>query len=517
MIIKKIIFLLATFFLSEIVIAQERFFTNFVNQAAKQISGTQRTVHQEGIKLSNSMGAKPERAVSYAGYSLDFMPIKSHLVNGQVDLALSAQKQKINESPVFLDAVEYGAMALSSKNLDEAIESFAAAEDYLKHNMDRTIVEDSFFNFGGEFVGILTGKGDLTEYKGAPFERILMLNYKSIAYLLKGDRRAYNVTRRAIDWQLIEEKEFKKKLAATQESIKKEEKAIEEKTSSQSVTANPINKNLFSIISQEFSKSERKALSVESAYVNPFAYYMAGIVQEFDSFDDPLLRENAKISYKKAYELNKKSRVLKQAYRDSRKKPRRNRRLVQVVVADGFAPEKKELMFPIPMVGGYVPVKLPLYEAVNTRVSRIRIKSKGKTLSTLSLVSDIEALTMRHQLDSLPFEYFKVVSAIARSASENIVWSQMGALGMVGKMFRESFAHPDMRSWMTLPKRLMASRLYVSKYTKKLEIVSYDQRGKVMAKKEIHLNPDGHSFVYARSMDNNLLVNVNDNLWVAAK
>ncbi len=255
-------------------------------------------------------------------------------------------------------------------------------------------------------------------------------------------------------------------------------------------------------------------MSVASAYVNPFGFYMAGIVQEFDGYDDVSLRDNARISYKKALKLNPKSKVLKQAVKEIKKRVRRNRRLVQVVIADGFAPEKKTLQFGIAMPGGVVPVKLPIYEPVASKVAHIKIKSGRKTLATLSTVANIEAIVLRHQLDSLPLEHFKVVAAIARSTAGNILWGQLGPLGQIGKVFQESLANPDMRSWLTLPKRLLAARFYASKRLKTITIVSYDKRWRRLATKKVTLPKNKHSFIYARTIDNLLYANVNKTLWV---
>ncbi len=489
---------------------------NLLNNLANTSKASTQNTFRQPLNKTNPVIT---RSIVYSGYSKDFLIIKNLVINGQSLQAYELQNQKIikTDSVNFLNSNEAGLLALDTDTPLAAIEHFSAAEHFLKVNAEKSVVEDGFFSFGGEALGLITGIGDLTEYSGAPFERILMLNYKSIAYLLNGERKAYNVTRRAIDWQNIEQKEFERNIDSVKKNIAKEEKKVTPQSTERS---NPYaNKpkvagNIFQVIAGQYKSSKKEALTVSSAYVNPFGFYMAGIVQEFDSFEDSSLRDNARISYKKALKLNPKSKVIKQAIREVKRRPRRGKRLVQVVVADGFAPEKKTMQFGLPMPGGMVPVKLPIYTPTPSKVAHIKIKSGKRTLATLSTVANIEAIVLRHQLDSLPLEHFKVMASIARSTAENMLWGQLGGLGQIGKSFRESFANPDMRAWMSLPKRLLAARFYASKRLKKITIVSYDKRWHRLATKAVRLPKNIHSFIYVRTIDSVLNVNINKTLWV---
>ncbi len=470
-----------------------------------------------------------EPTIETVGYSKDFLKIKKLIVSNKFEQAYQIQQDKVKQedNPDFLYSNEAGLLALDVKKPLAAIAHFSAAEHYLKMNAEKSILSGAAGTFGNETLGLLIGMGELESYNGAPFERILMLNYKSIAYLLNGERKAYNVTRRAIDWQNIEHKEFKKSLALAEQKIAEEgntaAKAGEAINSSSSSAASILDmlipgvKNLFDEIQKPYKRLEGSAQSVSSAYVNPFGFYIAGIVQEFDSFEDKSLRDNARISYRKALKLNPKSKVLQQAVKEVKRSPRRGKRLVQVVIADGFAPEKKVLHFRIPTPGGIIPVKLPIYEPVASKIAHIRIKSGRKTLATASVVADIEAITLRHQLDSMPFQHFKVIASITRSSLESIGWSQLGGVGMALQEIREGFANPDMRSWRTLPKRLLGARFYVSKKLKSVTIISYDSRWRRLATKRVNLPKNEHSFIYARTIDNVLTTNVNKTLWVKPK
>jgi hypothetical protein len=459
--------------------------------------------------LKHARKGKIPYEINYHGYSEEFLPIRNYIANGDMKLAYEAEQLNIKDNGTdFLNSVEAGVLSVDTGHTSDAIEDFAKAEYHLKQLMNRSIVEGATMKYGREVLSIVSGKGDLTEYKGEPYERIMMLNYKSIAYLLNGERKAYNVTRRAIDWQNIEKKEFEKGIDEINNQVKEEKQSTDNaKTMSYAPQA-------FDIIFNQYKRYESKANSVASAYINPFGFYMAGIVQEFDSYEDDSLRDNARISYKKALELNPKSKVIARALQATQKPAPKNRRLVHIIVADGFAPEKKTLSFVLNIASGLVPVKTPLFEPVKSSVKTIQIKAGRKLLATLSPIADIEAITLRHQMDLLPIEHAKVIASIGRNIGENLLWNQLGGIGMVGKMFRESIANPDMRSWMSLPKKISAARLYVSKRLKKITIISYDSKGRILAKQDVKLNKKSHNFIYARTIEKAIYAQINKKLWI---
>ncbi len=520
--------------------AQQVFANDFLNVLKDTLDKSLKTMKEKAAQLptsrlsknpavlgksavKNSKQQAKEQTITYEDYSKDFLPIKKHIAAGEMKEAYEWEQSNIKDEGVnFLNSVEAGLLSIDTNHTLDAIDDFTKAEGHLKEIMGRSVVTDSVTNYGGQLLSAVSGKGDLAEYRGEPFERILMLNYKSIAYLLNGERKAYNVTRRAIDWQNIEKKEFEKSIEAVEKQVeiakgadekKETEKQKDEKDRSFMSSSPTVFKTIFG----QYNRHKSKAMSVSSAYINPFGYYMAGIIQEFDSYEDASLRDNARISYKKALELSPKSKVIKRAIKATKKRPPKNKRLVHIVVADGFAPEKKTLSFMMAIAGSPVMVKTPLYEPVISKVKTIKIKVGKKILATLSPIADIEAITLRHQLDNLPTEHAKVLASIGRNVGENILWSQLGGAGVVGKMFRESFANPDMRSWMTLPKKISAARFYVSKKLKKITIVSYDKKGIVLAKKNVDLNKKSHNFIYARTIDKHIHAQINKKLWMKTK
>ncbi len=458
-----------------------------------------------------------KRRVVYEGYSQELLPIKALVHDGKLDKAIQAlsEKYKDPEAMDLLAHLQLGLVRLDAADTDAAIRHFSQAERSLVASEEQSTVSSFLSGFKNITLSTVSGNEELSDYKGVGFERILMLNYKSIAFMLQGKRQAYNVTRRAIDLQNIEKKKF-------DELVREAKKEIEKETKEQQKKGADL-QGLDAIVEEQYKETEKKALSVPSAFVNPFGFYIAGVVQELDSYEDPSLRDNARISYKKALELNPKSAVIKQAMREMKKPPPRNKRLVHVIVGDGFAPEKKLLKFDLSL-GRSLPteIELPIYEPVPGKVHRIEVQTTGgRRWARLSEVADITALALRFQKDAEPLMQLRMMTTVIRNLIESEMWNQtarqtgvFGSLILSLKKERDKMAHPDMRSWSLLPSRLLAARFYVPRSVSRIKIVSYDRRGRVLASKVVNIDKESHNIVYARTLDGTMYTVSSDKMWV---
>jgi len=424
-------------------------------------------------------------------------------------------EEELVERIGFLPWLERGTLAIDKGEFDVAVNDFSAAEELLKERKKGSKMGGfvtKVFTVAAETV---SGNEELQAYQGEGWERVLMLNYKSIALLLKGDRRAYNVTRRAIDWQNIEKKTFDKKLQDEKEKLSEEiEQRKEEKdeTSEQGIKDG---------LAQAFAPMEAKAETVPSAYVNPFGFYIAGMVQEFESYNDRSLRDNARISYKKSLELNPGSKVLQRAVVDL-KKPSApaGTRLVHVIVADGFVPEKKVLTYSVQTTAAAVPLKLPIYTPVSSNVHRIEVQTtSGKRLAVLSPVADVEAICLRQQKDMQPVLTMRALASfLVASVMDSAAQQTQGIGGVLLKVVsdvRKRTAAPDTRSWMSLPATIQSARLHLRKGVSKLKIVTIDKGGKRLAAQVVQIDPNRHNIIYARSIDKVLYAQSAEKLWLA--
>lgn len=467
-------------------------------------------------------GSASGRQVVYEGYARDMLPVKQKLADGEIDDAIET-KQKQYPKPEDHDVLahlELGALSLDAAKFREAQDHFTHAEQGQVEQKDRSTVGGFFSSVRDTTISTVTGNEELGEYQGPGFERVLMLNYKSIAYMLDGDRKAYNVTRRAIDLQNIEKKKFDEQVRAAEQEIAENKKEQKEKG------ADLEKVGFDAVVEEQYQAADRLAKKVPSAFVNPFGFYMAGVVQELDSYEDRSLRDNARISYQKALELNPNSSVIKQAVNSLKKPPRKDSRLVHVVVGDGFAPEKKLLKFDLSM-GLAMPteIELPIYEPVPSQVHRIEIQTtKGKRWAKLSEVADITALALRYQQDASPLAQLRMMTTVIRNVVEGHAWNQaarqsgiLGGLVMAVKQERDAMVHPDMRAWTTLPSRLLAGRFHVPKWVSVIKLTVYDEQDRVLNSRVVKIDKNSHNFVYARTIDKTLYTASSDEMWVGMR
>jgi uncharacterized protein len=466
-----------------------------------------------------SASAKASKGtISYSGYSEKYMPVNKLVAENQIGEAcvmnskifkMEGESSKCTEPLAYLEGA---ILELNAGNSDSAVEKFAIAEELFAIQESKTKAGGAAKSGAFFAAESILGKEDLKNYTGEGFEKVMMLNFKSIAYLLSGKREAYNVTRRAINWQDVERRRFEDKIQKLNEEKAKEQ---------QNGTAKGIDLsslNISSMLAAEYAPMEKKAQSIPSAFVNPFSYYVAGIIQEFESYDDKNLRDNALISYKKALELNPGSTALKNAVQNASASPPANTRLVHVVAGVGFVPEKKILQMALKQKDMDVPVKLPIYVPQTSQVHRIDVLTGNKKkLASLSTVADIEAICLRNQKDNSIMRDLRLMLAIMRQSMEQAMLKDTGEIGKWISKKRDDMTTPDTRSWMGLPATMQAARFYVPANLDKIIVTTYDARGKQLASSTVMLDTMSNNFVYIRSIDKTMYAQSNTKLWLAGK
>ena len=510
--------------------------------------------------------------ISHAGYSERFLTTRKQFVDGELQAiatgydeeeaelrAKTKNERKLAQRIGVLRWLERGSLALDGGAYGTALTHFSTSEELVEKDRNTGLVPSFFDRTAKGTAGIITGKGELHKYTASGWEKILMLNYKSITYLLQGDRRAYNVTRRAIDWQNMEKKAFDQALLDEEAKLARKNEREAEKLAKKKGTATttdedvaadeaeseaaeaavaaeaaesapaapqgpPTADNIAEALAVVFQPLEKKADSVPSAFVNPFGFYVSGMVQEFEGYQDRSLRDNARISYEKALELNPSSIVLQEAADDLKNlSPNRDVNLLHVIVADGWAPEKKVVTYQVPTeTGAPLPLKLPVYEPVDNPVTRIEVHSMdGRKIGTLSNVADIEALCLRQQQDMRKILTMRAIGSYLVGAQlEGTARASTGIFGMaLGELSkaRQSTSAPDTRSWLSLPGTIQATRLQMRKGVDQIRIVSFDANGKRLARTTLDINPDSYGVAYVRSIGTTMYPQVADQLWMASR
>ena len=473
-----------------------------------------------------------------------------------------------------LSLVERGLLTLNVGDFERALFYFDAAEEKLGLTEEDSSITGAASDYGKSGLSMLLGTEELANYELRGYEKVMLLNYKALCYMLMGDRKAYNVTRRAIDLQQEEWEKFKQLLeenkdkqydmkesvgeAPSQSSGRRAPKNEAEHYDFQIEQARNMQKQLREVRnSKDIRPSDRPALDqkireidgqikqlqkmktaavgtspdsmsmsdvddrtaevkkkaglVASAYVNPFADYLNAMMMEIDGFDDPTMRQNAKIAYKKVVENNRDCTVAKTAVSQVEKGIGRNQKLVQILLSDGFSPYQleKTKIFPIPMDNRVINAVVNYANAtpVPTQTRGAVIKVGGKT-TKLSSLTKMESLILRDEQDRLPMRATMFGLAIIRSATSGAF------LGNLGSALAGSIQRPDTRSWLTLPNQVFVARVAVPKNQKTLKLQTMNAKGQPLATTDIKLAKDGPTVVYAVSYDKNIKVYANEFSWV---
>lgn len=529
------------------------------------------TTRSDSLGLVNNEATKtyaaayqPARDLLNAG---NFDEIKTKMLANAVDkngqaLTNEETHEKLLKEASELSLMERGLLSLNMGEFERALFYFDIAEEKLNLAEDSSSVADTSASLAKSGLAMLTGASEMADYEVRSYEKVMLLNYKALCHMLLGDRKAYNVTRRAIDLQQEEWEKFQQKKAkfeedlakkgmklgsdgmpvASQESAaKKAEEArkaaekAQQKAQQQQARQSKFNPfsslgfggnsnqkaaapaaDPFADLSQIVSsidvddrskETKKKAGLVASAYVNPFGDYMNALLQEFDSLEDTSLRDNARISYEKVVQNNKDCKAAKVAQKNVMKGIGKNKKLVQVILSDGFAPYQLEKSQSFTVGKYHATLNFSNATPVETPVAEAQVKVGNKTVKMSSLTR-MESIILRDEQDNMPWRAMHTALALVRSALAN---EKAGALG---GLLAGAMQHPDTRSWLTLPNQVLVSRIVVPANQNTLELSTVGKDGKTLTTTQVEIAEKGPSVVYAVNYGSHLKAYANAFSWV---
>lgn len=540
----------------------------FILSSCVSSTGTSAIERTKKLGVSERPTPQPSennKTAIYVGYSDNFQSMKEALLQKKKENIISYyedEDKKLKDSGLsdveirdtigLLEYFERGSIALTLGSTSNSLSYIEKAEEILEERGRESLSKEAVTK-AGSFMIDMMGAGEVGRYFPNGFENVMALNVKAIDYLLEGDLRSYNVTRLANTWQDEEHEKFQAILDENEKKLEEDKKGDagldgeqapikttaqrDKKDKPSGPAKNAKNNNqapsLFESIDQEFSKYDAKALEVSSAYVNPFAHYLSGVIQEYKSYKDPSLKSNALISYKEALALNPKATVISDtiaqlsgsAGQGTNKKNKKNKKqkkakkqkngategLLHVIAFDGFVPEKKVLAIVTKGYDSDLTVQIPVYDNVVNTVASIKLSTKnGTALGELEVIADLESLCFRHQKDSLPLMYSGLIASGVRD-----VVSQAFMEALVGKDTGKKLAKSvnnaltvDTRSWLSLPATIQASRIIPPKGLQEVVITTYNKVGKKLDSHTVSLNGTSNNFIFARTVNNTIYVTV---------
>ncbi len=416
---------------------------------------------------------------------------------------------KLAEQSSDLSLVERGLVFLNVGDVLTALFYFDAAEQ----KMEQLEREGGGSIYKG-IIAVISGKEELSDYNMRGYEKVMLLNYKALCYLLLGYRKAYNVTRRAIDRQQYEWEKFQKHIATVEEQNKQSEQELQKQTSSVnngSYLENNLEKKrskngkVFVLTKEQEEEIQR----MPNAYVNPFADFMNALIMEIDGQQDPTMKDNALIAYQKVLASNPDCTVAAEAIVDLQQdKPHKGKRLVYVLLSDGFAPQRESFNVSYEDFNHR-------YQAVNyteaipvpsmVKNAYVYVGNNSKNSYQMSSLSKVEIMVLRDELDRAP------------EKSAMFFLAQIRNLLLDYDTVNKDIQQADTRSWLTLPRSIVVARMYVPKNIDTITIKTYDRFAYPLASKQIKIPKDVPTVIYATSYDRQLNLMVNEKSWVTAQ
>ena len=462
------------------------------------------------------------------GYSERFLPVRGLISEGRYSDASSRFTPKsggassspedkptpdhnapIVSDPFLLNA-ETGLIAFEGGALDQAVNHLHLAEDSQAGASEGGVA--GIKNFASDatrlVVGKASGQEELAAYHPLDHEVILQLNYLALSYLLQGERRCYNITRRCIEGQAALKIKFDREIEEY-----KAKYAQQEGKAKVSVT----DRGAIDGLANQFKVYDNEAARVPNAYVNPVADYLAGVIQEIVSHEQPALRDNSRISYLNAAKLCGRSAQLTAAGAAmARARPPAKERVLHVIVGEGFSPAREVMTYGLSLKGQVVPVRVPIFKPVASSIDKIVVQAgTGSVLATLDPVGDVEAIRLRDQHDRIPEIMLGVFTSSIASYFEGQTASRFGMIGQFLHNSRESAAAPDTRSWLSLPRRFHIARLVLPPSVQSVHLISYDTQGRKIGSHAAPVPPSElQSILYARATKDGIQAQAAKRLWI---
>lgn len=518
--------------------------------AAAQLFQTQQAAKSAALNplIANTPG---RQYLGPAGYSARFRAVREYLAAGQISQAVTTfeagglpSAQPASQDPdvvaeaqsnaagaqtedgaaqglnrrkdTFLRNAELGFMRFELGEYANSTTHFREAEDFYREKEEKKAsrgmlgkMKAGIKRGGTALVSTVSGRGDFGPYRQRDYEEVMQLNYLSLAYLLQGDRRAYNVSRRASERQNFYFDKYREEIDEAQENLK---------------TGGDAQKFGFDTISRaleaEFTGYQRVVERVPSAYVNPIGPYLTGVIQEIVSYEQPALRDNARIAYSRALELWPKSKQLDLMTAAMASPVNPDERVVHVLVSEAFSPNRNLLRYGIQdKEGNVVPIRMGVFVPGESPIGNLELQLSDSTkpgrapaVTSIGLESlgDFEAIIQRAQDQ----RKFTTILDVATAMFRDSYLSEYSQLSQ--QLFGISLdSVPDLRSWNALPRRVHLARIVAPAYATEATLISRAPNGTVISKAKVPLQQDmRQTFVYGRAHGSELLAETPKRLWI---
>jgi len=311
-------------------------------------------------------------------------------------------------------------------------------------------------------------------YKGAGYERVFTHHHQAFNYLGEQDLEGAAVEFRklALEQRILLEK-YENELAEAYESAVENNIDIE-------------------VLSSEFSGLDTIAGKVKNSFQNAYAFYASA------AFWEAVGDLNAAwVDYKKAFEINPDSQLLKQdiarvanslgevTQNKDTNKAATGQGTVVVFFEEGFVPVKSEIVIPIPTFdGGIISLAFPYYEA-DTWPDSARLRAVDESFNDLGRserVVDVSVLAVKDLQELLPQRLVRqVLRGYSKYQLQKQAAHQVGPLGQfLANIYNIVSESADRRSWSTLPHTAQVMRFNLEEGLQSIKFSTRQSQAKIL-------------------------------------
>lgn len=390
----------------------------------------------QGCATSSLFTAYPNQAVSFQ------KAMSSQSSDVAINKVLADLDSERESADAMLYMMERGRISQIISHFDESKSDFQLViSEFDDQDLAATVELSSMAAQGSS----LLVNDNAIPYKGAGYERIFTHHHQAFNYLGEHDLEGASV-------------EFRKVALEQRVLLEQHEKEVAE--AYESAEENSID---LGPLSEEFSGLDTVAGNVKSSFQNAYTFYASAAFWESTGELNAAL-----VDYKKAFEINSESELLKQDiarvtqkqggqpdYKDLNK-PGENQGVVVVFFEDGFVPAKTEIKIPIPTFdGGFISLAFPFYDTHQWPVSQSlrAMDEEFNELGETEVVVDVGALAVKDLKEQIPA---LLVRQALRAAAKYEMQKQAEAHGgWAGQLAASAYniisESADRRSWLTLP------------------------------------------------------------------
>ena len=379
-------------------------------------------------------------------------------------------KDETNGTDALIWKLEEGAIARANGNLKKSVEAFSQAQALIEKFESQPEISIS-----EETQAILTNQSYIT-YKGYAYDKIMLSVYQALNHIeqKKFDDASVDLKRLEF-YQSDAERANKSRIADEQKAIAEAKKKNQIASYNTNRTLN--NQQVASVFKKYYGdayNADTSAQQAKAIYVNPFAYWLAGLYfanRPLDASDknraSDMFRLGSEMLANKSEVFAKDFKMAEDLANGKIKKPTN---LTYIIYETGSAPIRNQfkINLPIYIVARNVPhisMNFPYLTKMQSYTADLNVVANGKQVK-FDTLANIDAIVEREFNSNLPMVITKtIISSAIKAGTQYAAARAVGdgweglAVNIAGSIYQSLINDADLRTWTTLPKYIKVARI----------------------------------------------------------